>query len=92
MRPFSFINIFFLASIIAACSIPSIDDINLSQCTKPCNEAAKQCLNKQDERMAACKNDSQCSTNVGRAASACVTTCIDCINTCIEKLEHNLKN
>lgn len=70
---------------------PDLSDLDLSGCMKDCNAVAKQCLDVTEKRLDACApEDDQCRLDAVHDSEVCLTTCLDCISTCVEETERTL--
>lgn len=82
-----------LAALLFPSCGPNLDDLDLSGCTKGCNEVAKQCLDDANKKLDACApDDALCMRSALHESEACLTSCLDCLSACIEETEDQLKD
>lgn len=87
---------FALAALVFAfvsCHIPDISNIHLSSCINDCNDVVKACLDDANVKLTACDPaDDLCREQTVLDSESCLTTCLDCIDSCVADTEATLKD
>lgn len=89
----SIVSLAALAALLILSCGSNLDDLDLSGCTRGCNDVAKQCLDDANKKLDACApDDVPCMRSAFHESKACLTSCLDCLSACIEETEDRLKD
>ncbi len=75
---------------LQGCSIPDVDDINLSECGAVCVGARKLCVTSAKARLHACET-LPCKEQAAEFVEDCWSDFADCLLVCVEEAEKVLK-